>query len=459
MALHKDEALDRLAELGNVAQFVAYRPRAGSLTQSFARLKGREPDHRFDSVVAAAEALLAVSVDGAINIRSYLPEDPRSREFVYGITSVDTAVGHVERLAREGLHLILNETVDVNDGGVSGVAQGEIIEFSPDDTPRAVEKPDVASLPRDLGIAILRTVYGFAAELPGERGDRIEFSIHPRPRGWRGTHTLLWEIEQDAGLRNAPIPRWPNRFSRHLGDKAFGLLIADALGAPVPETTVIPRRVAPFRFGQATGSHEVWIRTCPREAQPGLFTTARGWRDPFALLAAEDPGDQIGSVLAQAGVPPRWSGGALIGNGGRLFIEGRHGEGDLFMLGVTLPETLPAQVESDVRALHAELAKQLGPVRIEWVHDGTRPWIVQLHVGATDTSEVAIVPGDAAHWTVFDVSKGLNALRDLLATLPADGGIILQGEIGLTSHIADVVRKWGQPARMERGIGSQYTPL
>ncbi|HEX8585936.1 MAG TPA: hypothetical protein VF680_16190 [Allosphingosinicella sp.] len=452
MDLHKDEALDRLAESGNVAQFVAFRPHASGLMQSFSRLQGFAANHQFQSIDAAAEALLTVSADGAVNVRSYLPDAPRSREFVYGITSVAEAVAHVERLAAEGLHLILNETVEIKDGGVSGVAQGDIIEFAPDDTPRAVEKPDVASLPRDLGIAILKTVYGFAPDLPGGRGDRIEFSIHPRPRGWRGTNTLLWEVEPNADIRDAPVPRWPNRFSRHLGDKAFGLLVADALGIPVPETIVVARRVAPFRFGQATGSGETWIRTCPREPQPGLFTTARGWRDPFAMLAAEDPDDQIASVLAQAGVPPRWSGGALVGQRGRLIVEGRHGEGDLFMLGAALPEALPAKVEQDVRALHARLADQLGPVRIEWVHDGAEAWIVQLHIGATDTSELAIVPGEAVHWTNFEVSEGLNALRDLLSGLPVDAGVVLHGEIGLTSHIADVVRKWGQPARMQRPV-------
>lgn len=450
MALNKDEALDRLAQFGNVAQFVAYRPAAGGLLQSFSRVQGHGPNHVFDSLAVAAGALLSASVDGAINVRSYLPEDPRSREFVYGIQSVPELIGHVDRLAAEGLHLIINETVDVEDGGISGVVQGEIIEFAPDDTPRAVEKPDVASLPRRLGLALLRTVYGFEPDLPGNPSERIEFSIHPRPRGWRGTHTLLWEIEHGGAVREAPMLRWPNRFSRHIGDKAFGLLVADALGAPVPETTVIARRVAPFRFGCATASNEIWIRTCPREAQPGLFTTARGWRDPFALLAAEDPNDQIASVLAQAGVPPLWSGGALVGEGDRVFVEGRHGQGDLFMLGRELPETLPDRIEADVRALHAQLSAELGPVRIEWVHDGGKPWVVQLHVGATATNEVAIVPGDASYWIPFDISEGLPALRKLLSTISPEGGITLQGEVGLTSHIADVVRKWGQPARMER---------
>src|SRR3712207_7686937 len=46
--------------------------------------------------------------------------------------------------------------------------------------------------------------------------------IYPKPRGWRGTHTLLWEHEVITDEDPAPALRWPNRFSRHLGDKVFG---------------------------------------------------------------------------------------------------------------------------------------------------------------------------------------------------------------------------------------------
>ena len=58
-----------------------------------------------------------------------------------GATSV------LKRFSSQGLHTIVNETVDVNDGGVSGVLMHNVLEYSPDDTPRCVEKPGVASLP------------------------------------------------------------------------------------------------------------------------------------------------------------------------------------------------------------------------------------------------------------------------------------------------------------------------
>src|SRR5262249_27261197 len=148
-----------------------------------------------------------------------------------------------------------------------------VIEFAPDDTPRCVEKPGVASMPFRLGLDTLTKVYGFAPQLQPLPEGRLEFSIHPKPRGWRNLHTLVWEHEVGVpGKLNAHLT-WPNRFSRHIGDKAFGLLIADHIGVPVPRTLVIGRRVAPFSFGTGTRSKEVWTRTCPVEPQPGQYTT------------------------------------------------------------------------------------------------------------------------------------------------------------------------------------------
>src|SRR6267378_6225247 len=41
---YKDESLDRLANLGNVAQFVSFGP---DLQQRFSRISGFDPNHRF----------------------------------------------------------------------------------------------------------------------------------------------------------------------------------------------------------------------------------------------------------------------------------------------------------------------------------------------------------------------------------------------------------------------------
>lgn len=448
---HKDTILDHLATRGNVAQFVAFRPEGGEPKQSYSRIHGHEPNERFLSAQEALKALLASSADRMINIRSYLPSDPRSREFVYGLTDASQALETLLRLTGEGLHTIANETVDVSDGGVSGVLQGRIIEFAPDDTPRCVEKPGVASMDFDLGMGLLEAVYGFRPDIEAVAGERTEFSIHPRPRGWKGSHTLLWEHEEAPGQEARVEPRWPNRFSRHIGDKAFGLLVASLSGAPVPETLVIPRRVAPFRFGKPTGDCEIWTRTCPTEPHPGLFTTVKGWTDPYALLACEDPeGERIASVIVQDAIRAVHSGAAIASASGDLVIEGVSGEGDRFMLGETASGSLPEAVLRDVKALNRRLQSALGPVRFEWVHDGARAWCVQLHVGASASYGDVVFPGDVLNWTEFDASDGLAVLRELIARVGDGQGILVKGDVGLTSHIADLLRKAGVASKISR---------
>jgi len=445
----KDASLDRLAELINVAQFVSYEPSRGKPRQAFSRVLGEAPNAEFANVRKAAETLLSRSADRSVNVRSFTPESPLSREFIYGLKTTDEVATAVARLTREGLNTIINETVDIHDGGVSGVILGNLVEFAPDDTPRAVEKAGTASLPLGWGTRLLATVYGFEPDFAVPGNTRLEFSIHPRARGWRNTHTLGWEIAEHEGLGLPPPIQWPNRFSRMVGDKVFGLLVAHHIGLPVPRTTVINRRVAPFTFGQATGSAEIWFRTAPTEQMPGKFTTTNGWSDPFRIMALEDPEQtSIASVISQSSVIARYSGASIVLQNGEIATEGVSGPGDAFMLGTAKPESLPQEVREDVRRLHVAAAEVLGPVRLEWVHDGELAWVVQMHRGATVSATGVLVPGEAASWTRFDVSDGLESLRALLAGLELGQGVELVGEVGLTSHIADVMRKANVPARM-----------
>lgn len=325
------------------------------------------------------------------------------------------------------------------------------MEFAPDDTPRCVEKPGVASLPIALGMDLLETVYGFRPDLNPAADERIEFSIHPRLRGWKQSMTLTWERERGVDSSSIPKMVWPNRFSRHLGDKAFGLLMAYQLGCAVPRTMVIGRRVAPFTFGAETGSAEVWTRTCPVTPQPGLFTTVKGWSDPYALMGSEDPtGKEIASVLCQAAVPAHYSGAAIVGGNGELIVEGRPGEGDRLMLGLDRPEDLPDAILADVQASFADLSSALGAVRFEWVHDGSRIWIVQLHKGGTGTEGDVLVPGESKRWERVDATLPLEEIRAVINRLHDGVGVAIIGDVGLTSHIADVIRKAGRPARLQR---------
>ena len=374
---------------------------------------------------------------------------PGVRDFLYGLKTVDEAVVGAERLASEGLFVIANETIDIYDGGVSGVVQGDIVEFAPDDTPRCVEKPGIASLPRAWAFAMLRTIYGFEPNVHTLRESRLEFSIHPKLRGWKQSHTLAWEFEELSDVTSTATLVWPNRFSRHIGDKAFGLLMAELAGANVPRTTVFGRRVAPFRFGRPTGSLEVWTRTCPHEPDPGRFPTLKGWTDPFRLMAEQDPEHcLIASILCQVAVPAAYSGAAIVTIEGQLHIEGLPGEGDGLMLGRDLPKELPETVKFGVAEVFRKLSEVLGDVRFEWVHDGQRVWVVQLHRGATQTSQTVLVPGEADQWHAFEADRGLEPLRAFLKELPHGAGVRIEGDLGLTSHIADLIRRSNHPARL-----------
>jgi hypothetical protein len=248
-----------------------------------------------------------------------------------------------------------------------------------------------------------------------------------------------------------PSLSWPNRFSRLIGDKVFGLLIADLIGMRVPHSLVVSRRLAPFEFGRKTGSAETWLRTCPTEQVPGKYTTANRWIDPFVLLETEDPTHTaIASIISQAAVPAQFSGAAITKKDGQLYIEGRAGAGDNLMLGRARPERLPSQISADVEQANERLRDNLGPVRFEWVHDGKQVWIVQLHKGRTRSTSTTIVPGEAPDWAPFKSDLGLEALREFIAALPPKVGIRLEGEVGLTSHIADLVRKSRRPTKVVR---------
>jgi hypothetical protein len=447
----KDAILDGLARRANVAQFVSF---GSDLVQRFGWVRGREPNLSFPSPETAVQALLAASPEGRVNVRSYLPESPQGSEFLYARADAEEIVAELRRLAADGLYTIVNETIDVQDGGVSGVAFGGVVEFAPGGTPRIVEEADAASLPRQLGLRILETVYGFALDLPGPVEARVEFSLHPLRRGVRHGHWVVWEIEEPGPPPDAPTPpdiTWPNRFSRFVGDKAFGLLVADALGLPVPRTQVIPRGCPPFAFGRETGCAETWIRTCPREQVPGLFTTRRGWLDPFHLLQEEDPeGTRISSILAQAGVEAQYSGALVSQPDGELLIEGVAGTGDLFMTGHRAPEDLPAEVRDAVCDLYHRAVDLLGPVRFEWVYDGVTVWVLQLHRGAAVSSGRVVHPGDASHYHVFPVTEGIEALRTLIGRVQGTGeGIVLAGRVGITSHLGDLLRRARIPSRIE----------
>ena len=498
-ALPKDETLDRLADSHNVAQFVSFaaghEPR-----QRYCRIMGVPVGHPFASLDEAIGQLLNASLDHAVNLRSFEPGDEGGRPFQYGLKTVDEAAGLVRHLASQGLHTIVNETIDIHDGGVSGVLADDLVEFAPDDTPRCVEQPGTAKLPVDIAGKLLTMVYGFCPQWDREPTRRVEFSIHPQQRGVRHEHTMIWEIgplDDNWSQPHAPghlqVGRWPHRFSRMLGDKTFGLLVAHALGFSVPHTCVFNSRIAPFTFGQQTGARGTWLRTAPAVNKPGHYPTryfrqqqppsaatlpsladwlqdveeslpllswtaytllyqqgfspdTRGDRRPDA--AATLSTEILPSILAQQSVASEWS-GSLITQPSGPRVAGVRGFGDRFMVSAQAAQELPRAVRDAVLDVQQQLWQLLGPVSLEWAVDGERVWVLQLHQEPSLSAEHVIVPGNAEHWQQYDTSSGLERLHELAAAAAQEGhGIEFTRGVAATSHAAAIVRQHGVPTRV-----------
>ncbi len=103
-----------------------------------------------------------------------------------------------------------------------------------------------------------------------------------------------------------------------------------------------------------------------------------------------------------------------------------------------------------MRILHDKVRERVGPVRFEWVHDGRKPWIVQLHQGLTASSASVIYPGAVTQYIPFNVTEGIDKLREIIRGLGdnSQDGIELIGHIGLTSHMGDLLRKAAIPSIM-----------
>lgn len=456
--MFKDSILNNLADTANVAQFVSYGPDG---LQRFSRVHGNEANKNFGSLRDGISAMLNASPEHSVNVRSFLPDSPQGNAFHYGITDVDKAVDIASKLNAEGLYVIINETVDVNDGGVSGVVFGGCVEFAPGVIPRFVEKVSdepVPALPIAEAVEMLSTVYGVPVNIDAYEFQRVEFSVHPMSRGWKHEHVIVWELGEDGG-HVQPFYSWPNSFSRLIGEKTYGLMMANILGFAVPHTTVYPRntKILPFSFGEPTGNDGVWTRTAPRVQEPGRYTTVRGWEDPFAMMDSDDPEKvALAACLVQEEVASIFSGAVLTGADGDPIIEAVRGFGDGFMIGENAPvDGMPAEIIADVTALHVRLCDMIGgAARFEWAHDGQRAWVLQLHKGQSESCGRTIYPGNAPVWVDFRPEDGLAALRNLVADASKTrSGVRVVGNVGLSSHVCDVLRKAKIPAVMEQANG------
>ena len=456
----KDQKLSNIIEngYGNIAQFISLDPRV------------KEPrfiyiNKSFDAVNSDVKELIETLIDSApskaINIRSYSSEIMKGNKLIYNkkLEDMEEILKLIDSNNRAHKYSIVNENIDINDGGVSGVVLGDLIEFAPQDTPKCVDKEGVCSLPREMGLSLLEKVYSFKPEINFDENYRVEFSIHPSRQGVLRKHTIIWEYEYYENISKRHNISWPNRFSKFLGDKVFGLLIADILGFKVPKTTVISRRVAPFIFGRSTGLHEKWVRTCPIVKEPGKYYTGDKWSDPFIIMQEEElKGDNdinIASILSQEAIEPLFSGACIIKEESEDdIIEGVSGKGDGFMVGEEELYNLPKEVIKIIKKLNNDIRKHfnlLGEVSIEWVYDGNDVWIVQLNQIKLSGNKDIIVDGNPKEYIKFNTNLGLESLRNLIKEIEnKDIGIELIGNIGITSHFGDLLRLANIPSLLKR---------
>lgn len=455
----KDEKLNFIVKhnIGNIAQFVSFdsvegnKPRYVHINQ-FQYKDGCDERELIEKLINSAPSK-------SVNIRSYSPDAMKGNQLIYNkkIEDINEILNIIKRNREEGKYSIVNENIDINDGGVSGVVLGNIIEFSPKDTPKCVDKEGVCLLPREFGYDILEKVYGFRPEINFDSNYRVEFSIHPNRQGLNKEHTIIWEYENYDSISYKSIISWPNNFSKFIGDKAFGLLVADTLGIRVPRTTVISRTIAPFTFGKKTGLCEKWIRTCPIVKEPGKYYTGDSWTDPFELINIEEAKGNnnvnIASILSQDAVEAIFSGASIIKkNRDDDIIEGVLGKGAAFMVGEENTCKLPNEIVGEVERLNNKIRSYynyLGEVSIEWVYDGKDVWVVQLNQLKVSGNKNVIVEGNPEYYIEFNVKDGLDNLRRAISDLEGKNiGIELIGNIGITSHFGDLLRLSNIPSKL-----------
>lgn len=496
----KDVVLTNLLRNGiNVAQFVSIDKIGDDEARiRFMRMHGTSFDFPKMTIREAIVKLLERAACDSINIRTFLPGRLSGNPFVYGLTDVDTVIEKVNAFLNDGYIVIVNETIDVNDGGINCVSNVEgFIECACGETPRFVEncKDGMAVFHTRDFISFIGIIYGGDVENDIDsviadcdsrlRHHRVEFSIHPKPQGVLHKRYLVWESAHrtfDRAVEASFAPKvrnWPNSLSRLIGDKVYGLIMAEMLTfdirernveniIAVPKTTVFAKNksVGIFQFGTATGAGEVWTRTCPTVPVPGKYPTFQGWADPYSLLNSSE----LASCIVQDQVNAMFSGSAIVDAENNLVCEFVDGFGDSFMTGENrkfrkmriAPFVLDQRIEHNILGaafvpldfLLPEIWKVINDIlrrnyeeifkfRMEWAYDGHRFWILQLHSDEVLSSGNIIVPGEPENgWVDFEVGKSLEDLRELVTLASEEKkGIRIKARIGITSHIADVCRK------------------
>jgi hypothetical protein len=139
----------------------------------------------------------------------------------------------------------------------------------------------------------------------------------------------------------------------------------------------------------------------------------------------------------------------LTGTKNQPIIEGVQGFGDEFMLGRIGAGTLDATLVTELEKLHSLTLECVGSARMEWAFDGDTLWVLQLQQEEAVSSGRVIVPGTTERNVDFEVSDGIAGLRQLVDLVAGKSvGINIIGDVGMTSHIADILRRHRIPSRI-----------
>ena len=98
--------------------------------------------------------------------------------------------------------------------------------------------------------------------------------------------------------------------------------------------------------------------------------------------------------------------------------------------------------------LHDSVVGEIGSLRAEWVFDGDQVWLLQLQQESALSLGMIIVTGEVEREIDFH-SSGIGGLREIVDLIGTQSvGIRLVGNVGMKSHIADILRRHRIPSRI-----------
>jgi len=213
---------------------------------------------------------------------------------------------------------------------------------------------------------------------------------------------------------------WPNAFSQFIGDKGvwapsratrWGLRVPAGAGKSVG-------MFRPFEFGEPTESGDVLgSDLSQRSRSPGKFSTVAQFRRCLRtdVYRRSRWHRRCPSVLIQDGVAAgyRRKPRCPREDSDYDYVEGRARSGGTPSCRVSMSRRryLTRWFRSVSGGWRRGARKHLGPVRLEWAHDGSLALVAAIaYFEGPIQSGVFLNPGVASEWLMFDPSDGLDKL-------------------------------------------------